>query len=94
MNIEAEDCFEGTEVSTLAEAVVGVLQADEADEELDDETYDTETLTCFENRKWCIDVTMRLLLDEDEPNFAPLTCLRPLGALSREKNAFRKTDEN
>ena len=70
------DCFEMHDIRSISESVVRNVTLNSLDRS---EGSDEEVpLPGFEERRRCIDVTMRLILEEKELEFAAPKCLRRL----------------
>ena len=81
------------DIGSLSESVVQNVTLNENSSDTSEESDEEVLLTGFEERRRCIDVTMRLILEEEEPDFAALNFLRRLGGnVSRgERRRARQT---
>ena len=78
LNCESTDCFETDDIETLSETVVQNIGLRETNVDSGEESEDDLPLPSLRERRRCIDVTMRLISQEEEPNFAALRCVRRL----------------
>ena len=89
LNCDSTNCFETDDIETLSDTFVQNMGLRETNLDSGEESEDDLPLPSLGERRRCIDVTMRLVLEEEEPNFAALRCLRRLRGNTRSLEARR-----